>query len=95
MFPTELFIFNLFENGALIPWNKFRSKYNLHNNSLMTSSWKKCISENPSVQVTSPPKQHALQLTKDIPIDKLTSKICIHSLTPQIEETPNLPGENM
>jgi hypothetical protein len=32
------------------------------------------IAENPSVQVTSPPKQHALQLTKDIPIDKLTSK---------------------
>ena len=97
MFPTELFIFNLFENGALIPWNRFRSKYNLHNNdffkwrqlvSAIPSSWKTCISENPSVQVTSPPKQHALQLTNDIPIDKLTSKFLYTLLLHKLKKPP-------
>ena len=98
MLPIELFIFNFFENGILLYWDVFKNKYDLQNKdyfkwrqivTAIPTAWKTCIAENPLEQVTTPPLQHVLQLTKEIPLDKLTSKFLYTLFLHKIKKSPS------
>ena len=80
MFPFELFVSNLFSNGSLVPWDAFKNEHNLQNRdffkwrqlvSAIPQEWKNMIADNPHVHMTSPPIQNILQLTREIPLNKL------------------------
>ena len=82
LFPFPLFVTDLIdESGATLNWEGFKNKYNLENKdffkwrqmiSAIPSEWKeKIVSRAPLQQ---PVLQHILQLTRIIPLTKLTSK---------------------
>ena len=82
LFPFELFIADLYTINSLSTWEVFKSKFNLLNNDYfkwrqniyaIPSIWKTQITE--GVPSSNPPKsQHTLQLTRPLPLEKLTSK---------------------
>ena len=97
LFPFELFIFNLYEDGVLVPWNSFKNKYDLQPNnffkwrqiiSAIPMRWKACITGNPHEHVLTPPVQHILDLTRPIPLEKLTSKYLYMLFIRKISKPP-------
>ena len=82
LFPFQLFVGNLFEDNVQIPCLAFKEKFNLHDNdyfkwrqviSSIPSNWKSIIT-NSDVQPNPPKIQHLLQLSRPLPLEKLTSK---------------------
>ena len=82
LFSFELFTSDLFERGVIIPWAVFKEKFDLNENdyfkwrqiiSAIPQNWKNILTE--SDGLINPPKiQHTLQLSRLLPIEKLTSK---------------------
>ena len=111
LFPLELFIVDLYTNNSLNTWEVFKSKFNLLNKvyfkwrqiiSAILSVWKSRITE--SVLSSNPPKiQHTLQLTRPLPLEKLTSKqlylLFLHKIkkkpTSQIKISQKMSDQNI
>ena len=82
LFPFALFVSDLInENGTFLNWETFKNKFNLENRnffkwrqmiSAIPSEWKEKIGSHAPLQL--PVLQHTLQLTRSIPLSKLTSK---------------------
>ena len=97
LFPFELFVSNLFSNGSLVPWDAFKNEHNLQNRdffkwrqlvSAIPQAWKNMIADNPLVHVISPPPQNILQLTREIPLNKLSSKYLYTLFMHKIKRKP-------
>ena len=93
LFPFELFITDLYDDCMLIPWEDFKNRFNLNGAdyfkwrqiiAAIPSSWKACILSSATTPLI-PKVQHILQLSRPLPLEKLTSKQCylllIHKLT--------------
>ena len=92
MFPFKLFMADLYESNALIPWAVFKVKFNLTDSEYfkwrqiiasIPQNWKAKVCEND--EQPHPQKiQHVLQLSRPLPIEKLTSKqlylLLVHNL---------------
>jgi len=94
LFSFELFMSDLFVSGHLIPWVDFKEKFNLHDNdyfkwrqiiSAIPQNWKNILTESEGL----PPKiQHTLQLSRPLPVEKLTSKQLYILLIHKIKKKP-------
>ena len=82
MFPCQLFIVDLFHQNELLEWQNFKEKLNLSQKyyfrwrqivAAIPKSWKKMIAENNTFSEISK-IQHTIQITRAIPLEKLTSK---------------------
>ena len=92
LFPFSLFVSDLINShGTLLNWDEFKNKFNLENKdffkwrqiiSAIPSEWKEKIISHAPLQ--EPIFQHTLQLTRPLPLIKLTSKqiylIFIHKI---------------
>ena len=96
LFHFELFMSDLFESGALISWVDFKERFNLLDNdyfkwrqiiSAIPQNWKNKLTESDGLVI--PPKiQHNLQLSRPLPIEKLTSKQLYILLIHKIKKKP-------
>ena len=87
---------DLFQNGILIPWVDFKEKFDLLDNeyfkwrqiiSAIPQNWKNIL--NASDGLLNPPRiQHVLQLSRPLPIQKLTSKQLYILLIHKIKKKP-------
>ena len=82
IFPCQLFIADLYHQNKLLDWQSFKDKLNLTQKdyfgwrqiiAAIPKSWKKLISDN-NIFSEIPRTQHIIQLTRSIPLEKLTSK---------------------
>ena len=82
MFPCQLFIVDLFHQNELLEWQNFKEKLNLSQKyyfrwrqivAAIPKSWKKMITGNNTFSEISK-IQHTIQITRAIPLEKLTSK---------------------
>ena len=92
LFPFSLFVSDMINShGTLLNWDEFKNKFNLENKDLF--KWRQIISAIPSewkgkiishAPLQEPIFQHTLQLTRPLPLIKLTSKqiylIFIHKI---------------
>ncbi len=90
---SKLFIKDFFHAGKIIPWELFKSKYNLQNSfyykwrqliSAIPTQWKQIIA-NSGISAQTP-KIHMLYLTRMIPIEEVTSKMAYGMLIHKIKE---------
>ena len=76
---------DLFQSGVLIPWIDFKEKFDLLDNeyfkwrqiiSAIPQNWKNILNESDGLKPPPPKKkiQHVLQLSRPLPIQKLTTK---------------------
>ena len=96
-FDNELFVSDFYSGHNLLTWQAFKSKFNLRNAehflwiqivNAIPSKWKKIIEES---QITNHPQkfQHLLMVTRELPLEKLTSKYIYTLKLSKIKEPPS------
>ena len=96
LYPFILFISDIIDaNGAVLNWENFKNKFDLENKDLFR--WRQMISAIPSewkqkilshAPLEQPVLQHTLQLTRPLPLDKLSSKQLYLLLLRKIKKCP-------
>ena len=93
----NLFIKDIIINGKLMNWEEFKCKFNAKKNDKfkwyqlidsIPNKWKSIINETTGEVTTTSPQMHLLQLTREIPISKLTSKMLYSILLHPIVQKP-------
>ena len=95
-FDNELFVSDLYVGNKLLNWQAFKTKFDLRQQDHFTwiqiinalpQKWKKIIED--SQNVIHPQRfQHLLMLTREIPLEKLTSKYIYTMKIMKIKDTP-------
>ena len=98
LFNRPLFVADMFlPNGSPMPWLQAKIKLKLPNNyyfkwiqilSAIPNRWKNNLKENAPLNVTIIHTQHTLQVTRILPLNKLSSKQCYIILTHNLKAPP-------
>jgi len=98
LFNRPLFVADMFlPNGSPMPWLQAKIKLKLPNNyyfkwiqilSAIPNCWKNNLKENAPLNVTIIHTQHTLQVTRILPLNKLSSKQCYIILTYNLKAPP-------